>query len=314
MKILAGIIVLALCFSETWGTDRGSTFPAPPQAAPAEYLALSNRIATGKRPDAEAVALAYAWWKRGERQVLTAVWKKWPELVLELGTNSLPFFETNAPFTTAIHESLLALRNSAESNYVRLKKELLWLIQRKRYHEALSRIPEKLTTTDSDLIKLSLWLALRTKQDSRALDLARTLVTTKNDPSLDEMKLVFGLSLGLGEYTEAVYWGKRMQQSTPSLAGNVHWLNNMAFALVGWARHLSGTNASAARHQAADYINQALKQARSGPVLHTAALVHASLSNYQAAAQHIRLALALDTANTNYRALLLGLQKKLRRE
>ena len=40
--------------------------------------------------------------------------------------------------------------------------------------------------------------------------------------------------------------------------------------------------------------------------------VCAALSNYQDAARHLQLALALDTGNTNYRSFLLEMQRKIR--
>lgn len=313
-RTVAGIMLLVICLAGIRGTYAEPASPDSLSAPPAEYLVLSNRIATGERPGPETAASALAWWMKGQRQALVLIWRTWPDLVLDLGTNAMPFFEVSDPFTKVIHEGLLALRIGTESGNTRLKKELLWLAGQKRYHEALSRIPEDLSGADDEFVQLAIWLALRTGKDVRALALARSLVTPKSDPTMDQMKLVFGLSLRLGEYVEAVYWGNRMIQTTPSLAGNLNWLNNMAFALARRAYALTGTNASAARQQALNYIHRALSQSRSGPVLHTAAIVYASLSNYQDAAQHIRLALALDTANTNYRALLVDLQKKMRRE
>ena len=126
------------------------------------------------------------------------------------------------------------------------------------------------------------------------------------------MKLEFNLALRPGAYQEAVYWGNRMLTKAPGLEKNLQWVNNMAFALTEKARSKRGEEAHMTRLNALRYARSALELSRSAPVLHTMAVVCAALSNYQDAARHLQLALALDTGNTNYRSFLLEMQRKIR--
>jgi len=273
-------------------------------------LALSNRLVAGIPPDREGVLLALACFRSNSSWMINTIWRSWPELVLREGTNAKAFVESGGMFPGAVLDALLALRGFSGNAASPLSSGVYWLMGQKRYRDALDRIRDSGLATN--LRPLAAWLALKTGENELALEYLRAHVTAQADPPFDEMKLVFNLALRPGAYQEAVYWGNRMLTKAPGLEKNLQWVNNMAFALTEKARSKRGEEAHMTRLNALRYARSALELSRSAPVLHTMAVVCAALSNYQDAARHLQLALALDTGNTNYRSFLLEMQRKIR--